>query len=544
MLERASHIHCVLSTLKPPRLAIEFAAALEIERFTSLLTACSIPAYASAILESIVRMSPGSRTILEIGIDGCIGLQISKSVATTTGLALATAVGSNPTTGLFDHLSRMDSDFGGFCCAASAAGQVTFSLLAYPQPDSVGIAKEWNCLMVALGVRGQVLPIDEIMLFADMHSVGMSLGYELTGEDGIAVSLGCLDFPIKGASDALQLITAEHASLELACEIAAARKQSVFRSIDIRQVPRGRREVCFHVDLEDEAHSMRAIGGHSTGLVAGVRLILPVEGDHLRETRLWLSEGTTSPPMLSADGPDYRAGATVPRLPWHRPASEEQHVLLGAEAPASERNWLAIVRLPPEFMNCFEVLRLGDLETLEQVEAIRRNPEMPSALVAAANLLSTTYSDVGSDVTCLGISAQRPGQQTVSFDHGLQRRVGLHIDTWDDADGDTQHRVCGRNILLANLGATDRYFLYLNISVDAMERLLPGTDLDANRLAERFLRSYSRYPVAKVRVAPGEAYIAPVQSILHDGSTAGTRHLDVHVAFLGRFRARNFAGDT
>ena len=542
MLGRVSHMHCVLSTLNPPRLALEFAAALEVERFTSLLSAYSLPSNASAILESILRMSPGSRTVLEIGTDGHVGLQLSKTVATTTGLALATAVGSKPTTALFDHLSRLGQQLAGFRCSASATSGLTFGLLAYPQAGSVVIANEWQCLMEALDIRGQTFPIDEIMHFADRHSVCVSSGYELTGEDGIAISLDCLDFPIYGASDALQLVTAEQPTLDLACQIAAACKHSTFRGIGIRQASRGRREVRFHVDLADEARPMHAIGCPSTGLVDGVRLILPTESDHLREQRMWLSEGITAPPVLSADGPEYRVGATVPRLPWRRPTSEEQRVLLGAETYPSERNWLAIVRLPPEFMNCFKALRIEELETLEQVEAIRRHPETPGALAAAGNLLSAMCSDVGSDFMCLGISAQRPGQQTVSFDHGLQRRVGLHIDTWDDMDGDTLTRVAGRNILLANLGASDRYFLYLNIRVDAMERLLARTDPDANRMAESFLRSYSRYPAVKVRVAPGEAYIAPVQSILHDGSTAGTRHLDVHVAFLGRFRAGNSAG--
>jgi hypothetical protein len=51
---------------------------------------------------------------------------------------------------------------------------------------------------------------------------------------------------------------------------------------------------------------------------------------------------------------------------------------------------------------------------------------------------------------------------------------------------------------------------------------LEGYELDDSRasaLAEAFLDAYPRYPVARIRIGPGQAYIAPVQNIIHDGYT-------------------------
>jgi hypothetical protein len=50
-----------------------------------------------------------------------------------------------------------------------------------------------------------------------------------------------------------------------------------------------------------------------------------------------------------------------------------------------------------------------------------------------------------------------------------------------------------------------------------------------------FLAQNPDYPVTRVRVDPGEAYIAPTENIIHDGSSLGQRFSDVHVTIRGYF---------
>ncbi len=52
------------------------------------------------------------------------------------------------------------------------------------------------------------------------------------------------------------------------------------------------------------------------------------------------------------------------------------------------------------------------------------------------------------------------------------------------------------------------------------------------------MKRYPDYPVIKVRVAPGEAYIAPTENMIHDGSTVGKQYPDIHLTLFGYFRTR------
>ena len=60
-----------------------------------------------------------------------------------------------------------------------------------------------------------------------------------------------------------------------------------------------------------------------------------------------------------------------------------------------------------------------------------------------------------------------------------------------------------------------------------------GIPTGATALGQAFMQRYPDYPVIKVRVAPGEAYIAPTENMIHDASTVAKRVPDLHLTFLG-----------
>ena len=45
----------------------------------------------------------------------------------------------------------------------------------------------------------------------------------------------------------------------------------------------------------------------------------------------------------------------------------------------------------------------------------------------------------------------------------------------------------------------------------------------------------SVYPVVRLQIDPGEAYIMPADNLLHDASTERTRFPDITLTFLGYF---------
>jgi hypothetical protein len=54
-------------------------------------------------------------------------------------------------------------------------------------------------------------------------------------------------------------------------------------------------------------------------------------------------------------------------------------------------------------------------------------------------------------------------------------------------------------------------------------------------LAHLFFETFPDYPVVRIRVAPGEAYIAPTENMVHDGSTDEQSQIDVTLTVLGTF---------
>ncbi len=76
----------------------------------------------------------------------------------------------------------------------------------------------------------------------------------------------------------------------------------------------------------------------------------------------------------------------------------------------------------------------------------------------------------------------------MSYDHQSGRRVSLHLDTWDGGPPET--RASAGNILLINLGRSDRYFLFANQALVTMGSGLRDAPPDADQRADRFMRRF------------------------------------------------------
>jgi hypothetical protein len=85
---------------------------------------------------------------------------------------------------------------------------------------------------------------------------------------------------------------------------------------------------------------------------------------------------------------------------------------------------------------------------------------------------------------------------------------------------------------------SDRYFLFVPMAVEGMARSL-GPRVRGERLhnymtglGRAFLSRYPDVPVMRCRVKPGEAYIAPTENIVHDGSSEG-QGASCHITLRG-----------
>jgi hypothetical protein len=130
--------------------------------------------------------------------------------------------------------------------------------------------------------------------------------------------------------------------------------------------------------------------------------------------------------------------------------------------------------------------------------------------------------------------------ETVTVNSSTGLRVGLHVDNWSGLE--QGHRDKAPIRICANFGWSDRFLLFVDTPLDFLlneriEEFLPWQATlgpnEANRitrptlLAREFLKAFPRYPIFRLRIKPGEAYLAPTENIIHDGSTIIGSGLDI-----------------
>ncbi|MEG4571663.1 hypothetical protein QUA56_02880 [Microcoleus sp. N3A4] len=256
-------------------------------------------------------------------------------------------------------------------------------------------------------------------------------------------------------------------------------------------------------------------------LMEGIKIVCSDSDINLKD-RLFLSSGT-EPASVSTDcgSTPYCNNALVPRLPWRSLTSMEQQILFNTKLEKLESLYVSILNIPQNILDCLKELnKLEDrrfLKDILQTERVKKG-------VALIHEYIETFRMQSAELSEYRIDWNEPKQMTVTVD-SERCRVGLHID---NQRGSSLHRIS------INLGSEPRYFLFINLSIDQLYRLIFETDGNAvsiisgrSRICMAFMQLFPNYPVVKLRVNPGEAYIAPTEHITHDGCTEGTHNLDV-----------------
>ncbi len=257
----------------------------------------------------------------------------------------------------------------------------------------------------------------------------------------------------------------------------------------------------------------------------------------LQISRLWLSSGT----QLACDNVPgrihYCEGAFMPQEPWREPTKEEL-TLLWAKEPPPSYSGVGIVRLPPDILTLFADSGIASLTTPLKVAEFKAQEKCRQALDKLIEYFKPfCLSD--SPPVISGMGGRQPGLSTATIDNKRGCRNGLHTDNWDGLPltkkQDSTNRIC------VNLGLDSRYFLFLNLTEMEIFEMLGCRESDINKpwtrqLTNEFMRRYPKYPVVKLRIAPGEAYIAPTENMIHDASTAEMKHLDIKVMMRGYYR--------
>jgi hypothetical protein len=243
--------------------------------------------------------------------------------------------------------------------------------------------------------------------------------------------------------------------------------------------------------------------------------------------RITLSDGTRVASMQEIadqdDRPAYEQGAMLPREPWRPLTGKEAERLIVTEVPRTMATSVAVVKLPGDF----SVAKRDDM-TAGAREAFE------TSLVRALR----TICELPEPFHCIGPNKNPANLTTVTVNHRVGRYNGLHVDNWDQLGVNSLHTAMNR--VCVNIGQSDRYFLFLPLSLMDIVAVLAqemGPDWQIPRrytmIGRKFMERFPEIPVVRCRLAPGEAYIAPTENLVHDASSAGQSAVDEQFTIRG-----------
>ncbi|MGF1499025.1 MAG: hypothetical protein ACFB8W_19695 [Elainellaceae cyanobacterium] len=281
-----------------------------------------------------------------------------------------------------------------------------------------------------------------------------------------------------------------------------------------------------------------------------------------------LSAGVRKATQLEPCNNCYAPDAFLPEEPWRSPSAIDELTLIQRSYPHDYSRTVCITSIPEDIVlplqNFGEEVVLGwhndrNLTSRTDVLDIEKNE-----VVTRLRDYLISFS-CGSRPIFSGIGVSSPDLATVTFDTQNNHYIGLHLDSWDGLP--LSKRCQSTNRICVNLGRSDRYFLFINLTLmDMLYAVDHETEINAEqrrqwhwqfrhqlwfqsrwrartvspkKLCHAFLQRYSSYPVVRVRLTPGDAYIAPTENIIHDGSSSGSTQPDLQVTLRGHFRLPN-----
>ena len=263
-------------------------------------------------------------------------------------------------------------------------------------------------------------------------------------------------------------------------------------------------------------------------LRAGIKLFL----NNVNETeRIHLSNGSLKVEKDLHNYLEHYTDAFVPNKPWRTPNPQEQD-LLYTKTHIEDRNQIVCITSIPQIL--LEELRQAAIKFHKNKPSAKEISEMNQNF-SSKHLNEYLLKLTRKEYKQFGFLINEPDKITTTLDRDKKKRIGLHLDNWDHMALEDKHMA--RNRISMNVGYVDRYLLFFNLTVQKMHEILCENNLliqdPIGSLGDIFMESFPEYPIIKIRISPGEAYIAPTENMIHDGCTLGTNSTDVSFVVMG-----------
>lgn len=245
--------------------------------------------------------------------------------------------------------------------------------------------------------------------------------------------------------------------------------------------------------------------------------------------------------------PGYDEAAFLPKRNW-RQLNNREIALLKPTGKRTDTNTVYIGTIPNELRCLFEKLQLTACTNREEVYARFRNaPEATAEINKATDTFLRSKSNgkpyhlhyLGTNLPNLEVTASDTTRMPKGYKEEDKKYMGIHNDGTRYVSPYRLHT--SGNRFTINLGREPRSFLFVNLTMpQALNMLKQKMDIkkqrvDITNIARYFFTHYPDYPVIKITQQPYQYYIAPTDNCFHDGSTLGTRELDIIIVYFGAF---------
>jgi hypothetical protein len=250
--------------------------------------------------------------------------------------------------------------------------------------------------------------------------------------------------------------------------------------------------------------------------------------------RILLSSGVQRVDTLN--GVACKNPTYVPAKPWRNPSREETDVLKAAKNDLSSHQTVGIIKLPGNLTSKFKKLQFSECKNHTEIRSLSSAAEYRSLLNETISYYEQFAITKNSSIPH-NIYLGEANLLNNTFNQKDKTFIGLHLDSFER---DSETRESARNRICINLGKDPRYLLFYNLRFDQMAVMCNMQAIGRNgnpyEVLYNFFDRFSTYPVIKIQINPYEAYIAPTENVIHDGSTEGTKNLDINLVIRGYFR--------
>jgi hypothetical protein len=253
--------------------------------------------------------------------------------------------------------------------------------------------------------------------------------------------------------------------------------------------------------------------------------------------RLSISEGVE---LMESD--DYLPESYVPKEDFRQITNKELILLEGKDNAENFAENLAILKLPDSFKTVVDNLKMESATSqIELHTMIGRHKELSKQLNIELNNFIEPYLTSIKHKKVFGIFLLPTNIRTVGRQESLKKHMGLHLDSGTSLPIQEYHHAPNR--VCINIGKSTRYLLIINKTAKQLlamiaEKMDIAHIKSQEDIMKAFFKNYPDYPVIKIALNPFEAYIAPTDNVIHDGTTVGMTSPDITIVLFGFFNLR------